>query len=166
MGIEFDWSNFTRKITIPASPDSIINMWLTSDAIESWFLKTAIYHSGEGHKRVHDEPISKGDRFTWTWYTYDEYAMEGEILDVVAGQSLSFTFEDCVVTVSAYPNEGIEGGSILELHQSGIQVDEANKMRVYVGCSGSWMYHMTNLKCYMLTGTDLRSKTTSGVINN
>jgi uncharacterized protein YndB with AHSA1/START domain len=162
--MEFDWSSFTKKITINAAADAIYHSWATKQGMESWFLRQCNYTAEAGEALPGDMPVQKGNLYTWRWHGWpDETIEKGTILEANGVDTLSFTFGQegaagmiCTVRVYAEQDE-----TICELVQKNIPVDDMGKSHYFVGCNTGWTFYMTNLKSILEGGVDLRNKNTA-----
>ena len=150
-----DWTSFRKRIFINKPVEEIYSAWATQSKIEQWFLEKAIYTSPEGKERKSDEPIEKGDSFTWKWNNWD-IEEKGNIIDANGKDSLSFTFGTggFVYIKLKSTDKGIE----VLLVQDGIPVDERSKHDIFVGCSTGWTFWLANLKAWLEHGITLHEK--------
>jgi len=149
-----DWSTFTKRLSYKLDCDTILDQWLTQDAIENWFLSKAEFTTPDGFKRDRHSKIEKGDTYLWMWHGSDTTA-DGEILETNHKDFLKFTFLGCVVTVTTKKERG---ESVLELIQHEIPLDDTSRMNLYVECTRGWTFYLTNLKSIMEGGIDLRNR--------
>jgi len=162
----YNWKQFTKRITIHSSSQSIYDAWTTQQSLESWFLRLAEFKTPNGVLRKRSEPIQKGDRYKWLWFGYDDtIAEEKEVLLANGKNELQFIFSgECSVVVTI-KQEG--GESICELQQTMPMDDEAEQRYFFIECGKGWTFYMTNLKSMLEGGVDLRNKIESvkNVIN-
>jgi uncharacterized protein YndB with AHSA1/START domain len=162
----YNWKQFTKRITIHSSPQSIYNAWTTQQGLESWFLRLAEFKTPNGVLRKRNEPIQKGDRYKWLWFGYDDaIAEEKEVLLANGKNDLQFIFSgECIVLVTIKQEEG---ETICELQQTMPMDDEAEQRYFFIECGKGWTFYMTNLKSILEGGIDLRNKIPSvkNVIN-
>ena len=153
----YDWSKFSLKVDIRATPNAVYNAWATSANLESWFLRKAIFTTPDGKIRTESMPVQPGDTYLWKWHGYDDKTQEkGKILDLNGKDLFKFTFAgECEVTVTCKLHEG---RTIMELIQEKIPTDEISKVRLHLGCNNGWTFYLTNLKSIMEGGLDLRNK--------
>jgi len=153
----YNWKQFTKRITIDADPKRILNAWSTQQGLESWFLRLAQFNDAGGTLRRKDEPVQKGDRYTWLWYGYsDAIAEEKEILYTNGEDELEFSFSGgCVVKVTIKQESG---EIICELEQTMPMDDEAEQRYFFIECGKGWTFYMSNLKSILEGGIDLRNK--------
>jgi uncharacterized protein YndB with AHSA1/START domain len=153
----YDWSSFTRRITIRAKTYDIYRCWATQSGLEKWFLRMAEFTKPDGSHRGKDYQVQKGDTYKWLWHGYGDESNElGKIIDANGKDMLQFSFSGgSTVTVSIY-TEG--GETIAEVKQSNIAVHDDSKANYHVGCSVGWTFYLTNLKSVIEGGIDLRNK--------
>jgi len=153
----YDWKQFTKRITIHASPSDIFNAWATQHGLESWFLRSAVFKKPDGKQRDKDESIQKGDHYKWLWFGYeDTTAEESEILFSNGKDELQFGFSGgCVVKVTMKEEAG---ETICELQQTMPMDDESEQRYFFIECGKGWTFYMANLKSILEGGVDLRNK--------
>ena len=153
----YDWSKFSLKVDIRATPISAYNAWVTQANLESWFLRKAIFTTPDGKIRNDVTPVQPGDTYLWKWHGYDDKTQEkGKVLDLNGKDLFKFTFAgNCEVTVTCKLQEG---RTIMELIQEKIPTDEISKVRLHLGCNNGWTFYLANLKSIMEGGLDLRNK--------
>jgi hypothetical protein len=153
----YDWSKFELRININADVETIYRAWTTQDGIESWFLRSATYVSTDNRRRQRDEPIEKGDRYTWLWHGYsDDIVEHNDITEANGLDQLSFVFAGhCIVTVTI----GIlDNENIVQLVQENIPTGEEGKVNIHIGCMEGWTFYLSNLKSILEGGKDLRNR--------
>jgi len=148
-----DWSSFTRREYYKTDIETVFNAWASQESIESWFLEIAIFFDVKGIKGQ-NQKVEKGNVFKWSWYGSDMVG-EGEILEIIPNEKISFTFLECRVDLH-FSNDGVE--TKLELVQSEIPIDEISKIKIYVEWTSGWTFYLTNLKSILEGGIDLRNK--------
>jgi len=149
-----DWSYFTKRISVNASKHKIFSSWLSQEALEKWFLSSAVFTNENGVVRPAHEQITKGDTYRWMWHGSDNVA-NGEVLDISDPDQLSFSFLGCKVDLSVKIEDG---ENIIELVQSNIPLDEESRVSLYNGCNRGWTFYLTNLKSIIEGGIDLRNR--------
>ena len=153
----FDWSKFTVRITVKASPKELYKAWATRKGIEYWFLRLSEYKKPDGTLRSSNEEVQAGDTYRWLWFGYgDDTAETGSILECNGKDQIKFKFGaagDCTVNIKAEAGE-----TIVELIQENIPTDEKAMQQFYVGCNTGWTFYLANLKSLMEGGIDLRNK--------
>lgn len=145
-GLSFD--RFSKKIHIKAPIEKVYRCWGTTDGISSWFLRHAEYSDPDGKVRAGEDPIQKGDRYTWEWHNWDGQEC-GEVLEANGHDRFEITFEQCLVTVHLQPTETT---TLLCLTQSQIPTDDESKLNLHHGCSNGWTFWLTNLKAFLEHG--------------
>ena len=162
----YNWKQFTKRITIHSSPQSIYKAWATQDGLESWFLRLAEFTNDSGQLRNKHELIQRGDTYKWLWFGYDDAVVEQrEILGANNRNELEFAFSgSCVVKVSTTLEDG---ETICELTQTMTMEDEGEQRYFFIECGKGWTFYLTNLKSVLEGGIDLRNKIESvkNVIN-
>jgi len=162
-----DWNTFTKRILINCPVETVYRCWATQSEIETWFLEKADYFHNDVARKP-DEPVQKGDSFSWKWNNWD-FTEEGEILDANGKDGISFTF-------GAGGRVNIElrdrpGTTEVILTQEEIPTDEKSKMDIFVGCNTGWTFWLTNLKAYIehgitLHAIGLKQKETANLVNS
>jgi uncharacterized protein YndB with AHSA1/START domain len=159
--MQFNWTTFTKRISIKVPAAAIYNAWATPGGLESWFLRRCIVAHNADAPVADDMPMQKGNCFTWYWHGWpDEVHEKGEILFANGTDTLSFTFgqqgaEGMICTIKIYEEEG---ETVCGLVQENIPVDERGKSYFFVGCNTGWTFYMANLKSILEGGIDLRNK--------
>jgi len=149
-----NWNSFTKRILIDSPPETVYRCWATRSEIETWFLENADYFHND-IRRKPDEPVQKGDHFSWKWNNWD-FTEEGEILDANGKDFISFTFgKGGHVNVELKDRKG---STEVILTQKEIPTDEKSKMDIFVGCNTGWTFWLTNLKAYIEHGITLHAK--------
>ena len=154
---DFDWSRFTVRINVKASTEKLYWCWATQAGIEFWFLRRSDYKKPDGALHGTNDPVNKGDRYSWWWHGYpDEVVEHGEILDCNGKDLFKFKFGDAGnCTVRIYEEEGEH---IVELLQDQVPTDEKGKQNWHIGCKTGWTFYMANMKSMLEGGIDLRNK--------
>jgi len=153
----YNWKQFTKRITIHAAVKDIFNAWSTQAGLESWFLRLAEFTSPAGDLRKRNEPVEKADRYKWNWFGYDDTIVEEkEILFTNDIDELEFSFSGgCIVQIKIKEEEG---ETICELQQTMPMDDESEQRYFFIECGKGWTFYMTNLKSILEAGIDLRNK--------
>jgi len=153
----YNWKEFTKRITIRATAKSIYDAWTTQAGIESWFLRLAEFKTKDAVVRKRNESIQKGDKYKWLWFGYDNTAVEAnEILLANGKDELEFSFSGgCIVNVRM---KSEDNETICELTQSMPMDDEKDQRHFYIECGKGWTFYLANLKSILEGGIDLRNK--------
>jgi len=156
----YDWTTFTKRVTVNARMADIYKAWATQSGLEKWFLRSAAFTKPDLSHRGKDYLIQKGDTYLWLWHGFSDASNEkGKILEANGKNLLQFTFSGgCIVTVRLL-NEG--GESIVELEQSVIPTDGQSIANFHIGCMTGWTFYLANLKSILEGGIDLRNKNES-----
>lgn len=153
----YDWSRFELRIPVRAAVDTIYRALATTEGIESWFLRKAVYFDENHNQRNPSEFIQKGDRYTWLWHGYNDETVEhNDILEANGFDTISFVFAGhCIVTITI----GMLGNeTIVQLTQENIPTGEDGKADIHIGCMEGWTFYMANLKSILEGGIDLRNR--------
>lgn len=143
------FDSFTRKIYIKAPVEKIYWCWATEEGLCSWFLRKAIFTSGDGIQRAPDSFMQKGDHYIWEWHNWD--GQEGGEVQLANGRDLlQFTFAG--QSKVAVQLEEYEQAVLVTLRQYEIPTDEDTKLNVHYGCSNGWTFWLANLKAYLEHG--------------
>ena len=160
-----NWSRFLLRIPISAHKQNIFDRWTSQSALESWFLRQALFFRN-GKALDPQTIIKENDNYEWRWYGYpDEVTEKGSILEMQKDK-LKFSFGKAGnVTVTVKEEQG---QNILELLQDEIPTDENSQFEFHIGCSNGWVYHLTNLKSILEGGLHLtnRNMELKNVINS
>jgi hypothetical protein len=150
-----DWSKFLLRIPISAHKQNIFDRWTSQSALESWFLRQALFFR-DGKALDPQTIVQVNDRYEWRWYGYpDEVTEKGSILELKKDQ-LKFSFGKAGNVSVSIKEE--QGENILELLQDEIPTDEESKVYYHLGCSKGWVYHLTNLKSILEGGLHLTNR--------
>lgn len=161
----FDWSQFTKRISVKADIAAVYNAWASAEEIEKWFLSAAVFYDTEGKEIPHNASIEKSGSYKWTWYAYDD-SETGIILDANGKDMLAFTFAGNCRTVVKLTQ--LEQEVLVELTQSEIPGDDLSRRDIRLGCAFGWTFYLLNLKSVLEGGLDLRNKdrAITAVVNN
>lgn len=154
-----EWSKFKLRVNIKTKPQEAYAAWITSEALESWFLRKAIFTDPQGKVRDKNSVVQAGDSYEWYWHGYPDSILEkGTVLKTNGKDVFSFTFSmGCPVTISIYPESD---ETIVELVESDLPTDQETILKHFVGDSKGWIFYMVNLKSILEGGLDLRNKKT------
>ena len=160
MATSYDWSRFSVRINVNATPEKLYRAWATRSGIEEWFLRLSEYKSQSNSLRGNDELVKNGDTYKWLWHGWpDEMAEYGRILDCNDKDELKFSFGkagNCAVRI--YQEQNLP---IVELVQDNIPVDEEGMHFWHLGCKTGWTFYLANMKSVYEGGLDLRNKNIS-----
>lgn len=141
-----DWTTFTKKIKINTSLENVYKHWSTPELLCTWFLKEVIYTDTKGTIIKQDELFNTNDTYTWKWHNYDGEE-KGKVIEANGKDTIIFSFAgDTKVKVKLTEKDNQVH---LELIQSNIPIDDANKHKVHCGCSNGWTFWLANLKAYL-----------------
>ena len=156
----YNWEQFTKRITIHVPPHVVFNAWATTQGIESWFLRKAVFYDHYGRARHPAERFQAGDSYLWQWHGYPDHVTEKKKILTSNGKDLlQFSFSgDCIVSVNI-KSENNE--TICELQQNNFPEDDQDKIDLHIGCSTGWTFYLANLKSILEGGIDLRNKNIS-----
>jgi uncharacterized protein YndB with AHSA1/START domain len=153
----FDWSRFTLKINIKASPEKLYSAWSTQKGIEEWFLRLSQFFRMDGSLKGQSEQVEKGDSYKWLWYGWPDGTEEkGEILTANGKDEIAFSFGkagNCTVTIQPYEDE-----YMVQLIQDQIPDTETGRQQYHLGCKQGWTFYLTNMKSVLEGGIDLRHR--------
>ena len=151
------WNKFTLRVNIKTTPGAAFRAWATRSALESWFLRKAIFSSGDGKELGSDHAVQAGDTYEWYWHGYPDSVVEkGRIVQTNGKDQLTFTFSmGCPVTINVYEESG---ETIVELVESDLPSDTETILKHYIGDSRGWIFYLTNLKSVLEGGIDLRNR--------
>ncbi|MTI25486.1 SRPBCC family protein [Fulvivirga kasyanovii] len=155
--MENQWSKFRLRVNVKTDMAAAYKAWNTSEALESWFLRKAVFKDAEGNLKDKKAPIVEGDTYEWFWYGYPDSVVEkGKVLKANGKNVFSFTFSlECPVTITIYEEAG---ETIVELVESDLPTDTETALKYFVGDSRGWIFYMANLKSILEGGLDLRNK--------
>jgi len=125
----YNWAQFTKRITIHAPADAIFKAWAKQEGLESWFLRLAEFKAPSGKIKERNDLVQKGDQYRWRWFGYDDtIAEEGEVIFSNDKDELQFTFTGgCIVKVSVKEEAG---EMVCELQQA-MPMDDQNEQRYF-----------------------------------
>ena len=154
----YDWSRFEIVFYYDQPVDAVFRAWATPSGLESFFIENASFFTGQGRQRSADEQIETGDAYRWRWR--QPHALEGTVLEVLPDRLISLTFGSMSVTLRF-----TTAGDQTEVHllQTGISDTADGQVFGHLNCRSCWIFFMTNLKCVLSTGVDLRDENPSRV---
>jgi uncharacterized protein YndB with AHSA1/START domain len=141
---KMDTSKFTKRIRIKCLPEEAFDRWVTVKGLESWFLSRAAFTSGER--------ASKGDHFELAWA--EGSTDSGEVLALDEPRLFEFSWYGGKgrIRVNFSP---IDTGTLIEVNQT-VASEGENQILEYMDCRDGWTFMLTNLKCILEGGFDLR----------
>ena len=138
----FDWTRFTLKVRIKATPQKVFAAWTYGPTLASWF-----------PEKAEVEP-KKGGRF-FLQFLHENDQLDAEITAITKNRRLVFPFgskgEEVEVKVR---KQGTR--TICELTQYNMKTGPTDKVQMHMGCRAGWTFFLTNLKAYLEHGVDLR----------
>ncbi|MBU0983041.1 MAG: SRPBCC domain-containing protein [candidate division Zixibacteria bacterium] len=136
-----DWSQFTCRIAIKASPARVFRAWTDDKLVSRWFTEKTVI-----------EPKKNG-RIYFEWTAGDTF--ETTVTSIVKNRKFVFPFdaEGTMVEVK-FKKDG--RGCVCELRQYNMKTSPEMKWNMHRGCITGWTFFMTNLKAYLEHGIDLR----------
>ncbi len=155
MSNSFD--QFKLRVNINADLPRVYKAWSTSEGLESWFLRKAIFRDQASNALDRNTEVAIGNTYEWYWHGYPDSVVEkGSILKSNGKDHFSFTFSlNCAVTIRL----SIEcDETLVELVESELPTDEQTILKHYVGDSKGWLFYLVNLKSVLEGGLDLRNK--------
>lgn len=161
----YDWSTFTRRISIKVPAQDVYNAWTTPANLESWFLSKTEFTKADGSPREKNSHLEKGDTYRWWWYGYPDCGT-GEVLESNGKDFFKFVFGKAGNVSVKIKTESDQ--TICELRQSEIPTDDESRANYHVGCTEGWTFYLANLKSILQGGIDLRNKDADvkGVVNS
>lgn len=152
---KYDWSRFTLRIAVNASPAELWRAFTTREGLERWFLREAPFFNRDGTERPADVGAQPGDTYAWRWHGWpDEVQERGTVLQAREDEGFKFVFGEAGnVTVTLHR---ISEGVMVTLLQDEIPADK--KIAYHLGCTKGWNFYLTNLKSIYEGGIDLRNK--------
>ncbi len=154
---KFNWKELVLRVPIKVPALRVHTAWTSQEALESWFLRSAVFTTPDGKKRARGETVGAGDKFTWHWHGHgDEIADHNEMLHNNGKDHLQFSFADrCTVNVTVREENG---ETICELKQKMTMDEEDLQQYFYIDCGKGWTFYLANLKSVLEGGHDLRNK--------
>lgn len=138
----YDWTQFTLRIVINASPDKIFKAWTDEKIITKWFPIKAVI-----------EPKKNG-RIYFEWI--GDVKHDAKVREVVKNKKFVFDFGNHGELVAVKIKKS-GSAAILELRQYNMRTTPKSKVNMHMGCKQGWTFFMANLKAYLEHGIDLRS---------
>ena len=138
---------FTIKQRIRKPAGAVFEAIADPTKLSAYFTKTA---SG---------PLKPNATVTWAFADGD--CGDLNVTQVVSNDRIVFTWKaykvDYSTTVTFEISEGDDGGTIVELSETGWQKDETSLESSHAHCAG-WQHMLLSLKAYLEHGIDLRSE--------
>jgi uncharacterized protein YndB with AHSA1/START domain len=154
---QYDWSSFTKRISVKAPVQALYTLCTTQAGMEAWFLRLAEYRLPNGTLRERDKPTQTGDMHKWLWHGWCDDVMEsGTTLEANGKDFYKFSFGKAGNVSFRFYKE--LGETIVEVKQENIPTDEQGKVQYHVGCMEGWTFYLANLKSILEGGIDLRNK--------
>ena len=151
----FDWTQFTRKIAINSSIQTIYNAWTVPLELEKWFLSEALFYNEKGDEISKSQKAINGNTYNWRWYLYP-MTESGKVTLANGKDQFQFTFAgECIVDVKI---SAIEDTTLVTVTQKNIPTDDESKKNIRLGCDRGWSFYLVNLKSIYEGGIDLRNK--------
>ena len=102
MAQQYNWLQFTHRITIRASAEHIYRAWTTQEGLEKWFLRQAIFQNQEKAVRSPISFMEPGDTYEWYWHGYPDSSFEHHTVLAANGHDyIKFRFSGaCIVHVT------------------------------------------------------------------
>lgn len=147
---EFDWKKLIVTMFYPVPAKEVFRAFATCSGMEAFFISKMSVFGPDG-PRDPESLFESGDRYRWRWLVGKE--LEGEILEVGAPRSLTFTFGDAMVRIDL---ESYNKGTLLKLTQFDMPDSEKDRVLLHMNCRGGWIYHLTVLRGYLVHGIDIR----------
>ena len=147
----YDWTQFWVHMYYLAPLDEVFRRFSTPAGLESFYIREARFEAPDGRVRSADEMYAVGDRYHFE-YVHD-YRHGGDVLEVVPGERVAFTFGACDVTIDFAE---VDGATEVALHQTGCPIDDPERAWLHLNCRSCWIYFMTNLRSVLATGHDVR----------
>lgn len=139
-----DTSRFTKRIRIKCLPEEAFERWVTDKGLESWFLSRAAFSSGER--------AQVGDRFDLAWS--DGSSDYGEVVAFEEPKLFEFTWYEGRGKVRA-AFSAVDTGTLVEVTQI-VAGEGERQIEEFMDCRDGWTFMLTNLKCILEGGMDLR----------
>jgi uncharacterized protein YndB with AHSA1/START domain len=162
---DFNWTQFTQRITIQSDLQTIYDAWSKGKELERWFLKKAAFFDQENKPVSKSKNIEASYTYEWGWYA-QSHEETGHILEANDRDFVQFTFAgNCIVEIKLSKTNQLV---MVQLTQKDIPTDDNAKQNIRLGCASGWAFYLVNLKSVYEGGLDLRNKDTafSGLINN
>ncbi|MBD3648819.1 MAG: hypothetical protein HUJ31_15525 [Pseudomonadales bacterium] len=146
-----DWSSFDTFLYYQAKPEDVIRYWQTTSGLEQFFIAGAFTESTDGSSRDPNDVMQGNDQYAWRFI--HPFELTG-IIQEVTSDSTAFTFGAGYEVRVAVKASG--DGTLLHLHQSGMQDTPDERVAGSLNCRSCWIYFLVNLKSVIEHGVDLR----------
>jgi len=167
MTIDYDWTKFMCRVTINSPIEKIYEAWTKAALLEKWFLPEAVFIAAAGGIRNKDESFTKGDNYQWCRKIEGKNQKEaGTILEANGRDQVQFEFTaDSFVTVII---KSEAGENVVELWEENLPRSDTSKFMYHLKELQQWTFYLSNLKCFLECGLDLRNKNPEleNLINN
>lgn len=163
-----DWTGFTQRIVIDASPDAVWPLVSTGDGLVRWFVRRTEVTDGDGAPVAGAAPLPAGGRVSLVWATAcdpSQTTEPGEAIEVdgidacdAATHRVRIGWYEDAGWVEVRLSARADGGCVVELEQRMDAVlPHARLEGPYIGCREGWAFYLANLKAVVEQGIDLRS---------
>lgn len=153
----YDWTQFHVHMYYRASLEEVFRRFATPAGLASFYIDEATFTDADGRRRQSDEQYRAGDAYHFE-YVHD-YRHGGEVLEVVDGQLVRFTFGPCEVAIRFRTVEGAGGSAVeVDLHQTGCPLEDPERAWLHLNCRSCWIYFFTNLRSVLAGGPDIRDR--------
>lgn len=138
----FNWSEFTKRITIKSDLASVYNAWTKSEELEKWFLSKAVFSSADGKRVPGSANVTIGSKYEWNWFAQN-YFEAGKVTQANGTDFFEFTFAGtCKVQIKLKKeNEYV----LVELTHKEIPLDDSSKENIRLGCAFGWTFYLIDL---------------------
>ena len=140
---KYDWTQFTLRIHINVPPARVFEAWTDDAVVSEWFTERTVI-----------EP-EKGGRVYFEWLGGDK--LETRVRAISKNKRFVFPFGSRGEEVTVRLKKA-KSGTVCELHQYNIKTSPRQKVEMHMGCKEGWVFFLTNLKCYLEHGIDLRNR--------
>ncbi len=150
-----DWKQLVQRIDVNAPQEAVFAAWATAKGLMGWMVFESALLDPDGNEREPGAIARAGDRFRMGWHT--GLTGEGEVLEVRPNEMVRFTMDQGAEVEATI--EPLEDGSVMvTLTQTHSRSDEEN-LALMLGFKEGWAFYLTNLKCVLEGGHDLRNFT-------
>ncbi len=149
----YDWSHFHIGMHLQTTQQAVFRAWSTSQGLESFFIRQAMFTSPEGAPRRPDEVAHAGDSYHFKFV--HNFELGGQVLEVDEPNRFKFTFGG-TMTVAIDISALEDGRTRCLLTQGGIPTDESERPYSHMNCRSCWIYFLMALKARLEHGIELR----------